>query len=132
MGNTVINNQFNGTAAGIGCAQKTAAEIIGNHVTGNRAVNNNGGGIWVRTDIAGTIAPRGNVVEHNYATDAGGGIFFQGLNGSPGGDISENIVYDNEARGESNPFHGGGGIYLESTDVHVHHNTVVLNAGGGP
>jgi len=106
-------------------------EIVGNTIIGNRAELGDGGGIYIVTGFDGTII-RGNWIEGNFAGDHGGGVYVAGVPSAVVVEISENIILNNQANGRGETGESGGGIWLEETDVWVHHNTIVQNTGNGP
>jgi hypothetical protein len=132
MDNEVYGNHAGTGGGAIAIINHVVPVITGNWIHDNVA-EDDGGGIWVRSDDGGAIISR-NIIVGNLAGDHGGGIYVS----SPASygqplylEVSFNIVARNDAERQSLLDFSGGGCWLSNTNAWIHHNTIVENTGIG-
>ncbi len=104
------------------CLRTSAAQVLGNKVTDNRATgimsqNYHGGGIYVQQS---TALIEGNTVAYNTAQRDGGGIY---LVSSPQARVLRNIICNNGAR-------DGGGVFCQDGATVLVSNVIANNNAG--
>ncbi|NUM47487.1 MAG: right-handed parallel beta-helix repeat-containing protein, partial [Anaerolineales bacterium] len=126
--NNILENGIPGSTQAAGIYLRSdglsgTVEIIGNTVTQNTNT-----GIIVDVDSTGSIPVQENFIQNNTSTNQGGGLFFNGHNGS----VSKNIIINNFTT------QNGGGIYFQQgpqNTIVVNENIIANNhadlAGGG-
>lgn len=131
--NLITGNRAGSNGGGIAVCGNAIPEIVNNVICNNELLFGDGGGIWILSHADGTII-RDNQIRDNLAGDHGGGIYVAFNRASPPFldiEIAYNIIAGNIAVGEAMTGDSGGGIWLQRTNAWIHHNTIVLNDGGG-
>ena len=123
MGNSGING------GGIVIGENTAPLIIGNNFLGNRAVDGDGGGIFISTNVPGTMIENNNFVE-SFAWDKGGAIYAAAV---PEVTVTGNRFLATWARGMHNANGTGGVLWCRDSNIMFVQNTLrrTKSSGGG-
>lgn len=120
QGNTIRDNGRSGIfGGGLYVRGESAATVLGNEITGNRAID----GAGILLFASGHARVEGNVIRGNTAGSQGGGMWI--VNDSPAL-ITQNLIVDNTAS------EAGGGVYWgvpsgASDPLRLVNNTVARN-----
>ncbi len=106
LGARVVDNEATAVGGGIYLAASEGLEIRFSDIAANHAASN-GGGVYVETGTAGSLAIFQSSVRANQAEDYGGGIFFFGFGTLA---VDSSTVSGNSAR-------GGGGISVSESSA---------------
>jgi hypothetical protein len=124
-GNIIADNHAQVNGGGVYVWLNMSAMIQNNHFTENTTVEGDGGAIAVLVN-SGTQTIQRNIIDHNVAGDHGGGIYLASASSpAPTAEVSFNLIWSNQANGESWTTLSGGGIWISGVNSHVFRNTIV-------
>jgi parallel beta-helix repeat protein len=122
QGNVVYTNSAY-VGGGIAIRDSDSFTLVANEVHSNLSTASSAG-VYAYNSHNGVIEANvihGNVAQHDYQLFGGGGIK---LSSSTNTLIINNMIWGNHSGGT------GSGIFLNTSDAHLLHNTLVANTGG--
>ena len=127
-GNQFLRNTAAGNGGAIAIRNSCRALIEDNYFFDNRALDGDGGAIWLSIRIGGTVVV-GNTVRQNGSGDKSGGIHCAGIvPGLQQVTIIQNLIIGNACSAQANFQKGGCSIWLGGVDATISWNTIA--AGG--
>ena len=131
--NVIRDNRASRNGGGIGTSTGALPIMRQNLISRNMADDGDGGGIWIWTNYDGAVITSNQIVG-NLAGDHGGGIY--AVRNSTGSavsvEISYNVIANNIGEGIELTTSSGGGIWMQTVEAWIHHNTLVENEAQGP
>jgi parallel beta-helix repeat protein len=121
--NNIVYTNSAYVGGGIAIRDSDSFRLLGNEVYNNLSIAS-GAGIFAYNSNKGLIESNvihGNVAQDDYENYGGGGIKLSTVTNTI---LVNNIVWGNYSGGT------GSGIFLNSSEAHLLHNTLVANTGG--